>query len=70
MVKKYIKESNKQLGEISYFDLIDFKDYEKNRNNLNIGNWRETISHWAVNRDVFKFFLQKKQFIKGDYKYQ
>lgn len=70
MVKKYIKESNKQLGEISYFDLIEFKDYEKNRNNLNIGNWREVISHWAVNKEVFKFFLQKKQFIKGDYKYE
>lgn len=70
MVKKFIKESNKQLGEISYFDLIEFKDYEKNRNNLNIGNWREVISHWAVNKEVFKFFLQKKQFIKGDYKYE
>lgn len=64
MVKKYIKDSNKTNGDISYFDLIEFKDYEKNRNNLNIGNWREVISHWAVNKEVFKFFLQKKQFIK------
>lgn len=70
MVKRYIKESNKQLGEISYFDLIEFKDYEKNRNNLNIGNWREVISHWAVNKEVFKFFLQKQQFIKGAIKFE
>ena len=70
MVKKFVKNSNKQLGEISYFDLIEFKDYEKNRNNLSISNWRDVISHWCVNKNVFKFFLQKKQFIKGDYKYQ
>lgn len=66
MVKRYIKESQKSLGDISYFDLIEFKDYEKNRNQLNIGNWREVISHWCVNREVLNFFLKKQQFIKGE----
>ena len=69
MVAKYVKESKKENGEISYFDLIDFGDYEKNRDQLSIGNWRETISHWAVNKDVFNFFLRKQQFINSQGSY-
>ena len=65
--RNYSVNTNDGNKKISYFDLIEFKDYEKNRNNLNIGNWREVISHWAVNKEVFKFFLQKKQFIETDF---
>ena len=66
MVKKYVKESNRENCDISYFDLINFKDYEEKRSQINLGNWREVISHWYVNRDVLNFFLKKQQFIKGD----
>ena len=66
MVKKYIKMSDKSQGDISYFDLISFTDYEKKRSQINLGNWREVISHWYVNKNVLDFFLKKQQFIKGD----
>lgn len=66
MVKKYIKVSDKSQGDISYFDLISFTDYEKKRSQINLGNWREAISHWYVNKNVLDFFLKKQQFIKGE----
>ena len=63
MVKRYIKDSDKSKGDISYFDLIDFTGYEENRSQIGLGNWRDTISKWKVNREVFKFFLKRQQFI-------
>lgn len=65
MVKRFVKEvdKNNASGSISYFDLIDFADYEENRSQVGLGNWREAIAKWKVNRDVFKFFLKRQQFI-------
>lgn len=69
MVKRFIKTSDKSKGEISYFDLINFTDYDKKRSQINLGNWREVISHWYVNREVFNFFLKKQQFVKEEENY-
>lgn len=49
--------------DISYFNLINFGDYENNRDKLDMDKWRDIISSWKVNTDVFKFFLRKMQFI-------
>lgn len=64
MVKRFIKKSDKSKGDISYFDLINFTDYDKKRSQINVNNWREAISHWYVNKEVFNFFLKKQQFVK------
>lgn len=48
---------------LSYFNIIDFGDYDKNQNSMNMDNWRETISKWKVNVNVFMFFLRKMQFV-------
>ncbi len=48
--------------EVSYFNLIDFGDYCED-NELNFDNWREVISKWKVNVRVFRFFMQKMQFL-------
>lgn len=48
---------------VSYFNLINFGDYEKTKNSLNMDKWSKVISSWKVNTDVFLFFLRKLQFI-------
>ena len=65
MVKQYIRDVDKsQTGVgISYFNIIDFVDYDEKRSLVNIGNWRECISKWKVNLSVFKFFLKRQQFV-------
>lgn len=52
-----IKNSN------SYFNLIDFGTYDKSKQKLDLDNWKEVISSWKVNYDIFMFFLKKLQFI-------
>ena len=52
---------------MSYFDIIDFTGYEENRDQISLGNWREVISKWKVNLDVFKFFIKRLQFIVPGY---
>jgi hypothetical protein len=47
----------------SYFNLIDFGKYNKMKKTLNLDNWKECISSWKVNTDIFMFFLKKLQFI-------
>ena len=54
------------VGSYSYFDIIDFGNFDKNKDNINVNTWKSTISKWKVNRDVFKFFLKRMQFIKSD----
>ena len=49
---------------ISYFDIIDFGDIKKD---LNFDNWKDGVSTWKVNRDVFNFFLKRLQMITPDY---
>ena len=49
---------------ISYFDIIDFGDTKKD---LNLDNWKDGVSTWKVNRDVFNFFLKRLQMITPDY---
>lgn len=49
---------------ISYFDIIDFGDTKKD---LNFDNWKDGVSTWKVNRDVFNFFLKRLQMITPDY---
>lgn len=56
---------NSQNESASYFNLIDFGDYDNKEKQLNFDNWREVISTWKVKVDVFRFFMQKMQFIMG-----
>lgn len=51
------------LENISYFNLINFGDYEKQKDKLNMDKWSEVISSWKVNSDVFQFFLRKLQLL-------
>jgi len=67
MVKKFVESSNKKNAEVSYFNIIDFTGYAKNRSSVNITNWRDAISKWKVNRNIFKFFLRRQQFILPNY---
>ena len=69
MVKRYIKDSDKKHGEISYFDIIDFQGYEESRALINLNNWRDVIAKWKVNTEVFRFFLKRQQFILPNEKY-
>ena len=66
MVKQYIKRDMDVVGSYSYFDIIDFGNFDENKDNVNVNTWKSTISKWKVNRDVFKFFLKRMQFIKSD----
>ena len=49
---------------VGYFDIIDFGDTKKD---LNFDNWKDGVSTWKVNRDVFNFFLKRLQMITPDY---
>lgn len=49
---------------ISYFDIIDFGESKKD---LNFENWKEGVSTWKVNRDVFNFFMKRLQMITPEY---
>lgn len=50
-------------GGMSYFNLINFGDYENYKGRLTMDNWGDIISSWKVNVDVFRFFLRKMQFL-------
>jgi len=47
----------------SYFNLIDFGKYDEVKDSLNMDQWKDVISSWKVNIDVFKYFMRKMQFI-------
>lgn len=75
MLSAYMFDDNNNLAKtnnsgedasepISYFNIIDFGDYEEYRGKLDMDKWRDVISSWKVNSDVFKFFLRKMQFMK------
>lgn len=48
---------------ISYFNIIDFGEYEKYKEKMTMDSWANIISSWKVNKDVFLFFLRKLQMI-------
>lgn len=50
---------------MNYFNLINFGDYEKVKDRLDMDKWTQTISSWKVNIDVFLFFLRKLQLINN-----
>lgn len=55
------------VNVINYFNIINFgKNWKKNDDLLNADNWRDLISGWKVNHDVFNFFLKKIQFLYYD----
>jgi len=58
--------SNKKINGrlISYFNIIDFGD---NSSEINYSNWREIVSKWKVNPEVFGFFLARQQFQKFEF---
>ena len=56
-------EKNKKT--LSYFNIIDFGDYDKESENIDMDKWREIISKWKVNTDAFLFFLRKTQFLNS-----
>lgn len=57
-------DSNKYIeGGVSYFNIINFGDYEKSKDKITINSWENIISSWKVNIDVFRFFLRKMQFL-------
>lgn len=49
---------------LSYFNIIDFGDYGKNRDKIDMDKWREIISKWKVNTTAFMFFLRKTHFLE------
>ena len=62
MIEDYIKtEKSKNIP--SYFNLIDFGDYDRKKERITMDDWRNIISSWRVNTDVFLYFLKKMQFI-------
>lgn len=61
MVSDFIEPKGNK--KISYFNIIDFGNYEKDKSSLNMGNWHNVIANWKVNKEVFNFFLHKLQFI-------
>lgn len=47
---------------MSYFNLIDFgKDFDINK--VTIETWRQSMSSWKVNINVFSFFLKRSQLL-------
>ena len=62
---KVNKAGKDESDVISYFNIINFGDYEEKREKLTMNDWPELISKWKVNTDVFMFFLRKMQFISN-----
>ncbi len=63
---KGLNENGKEISKnfnASYFNLINFGDYEKIKDRLDMDKWSQVISSWKVNIDVFLFFLRKLQFL-------
>lgn len=60
--KDKIGKREKELN-VSYFNIINFGDFEKVKDRLDMDKWAQTISSWKVNIDVFLYFLRKLQFL-------
>jgi len=46
---------------ISYFNIIDFGDFDKRKELMNFTDFNEIIQKWKVNSDSFAFFMSKQQ---------
>lgn len=55
----YVEEKTLPNGDkISYFNIIDFGDFEKRISNVKFSEWSELLMNWKVNYDTFGFFLR------------
>lgn len=54
-----VKLLNNKTIKASYFNIIDFGDFDINK--VKAENWKETLSKWKVNIDVFSFFCNRGQ---------
>lgn len=63
LVKVNIKSGQEIEEEMGYFNIIDFGDYDNQKENITMDSWANIISSWKVNISVFKFFLRKMQFL-------
>ena len=62
MFSKYVNEVKIDGKMISYFNLIDFgKDFDVSK--VTSENWKDIVSTWKVNVDVFAFFLKRSQLV-------
>lgn len=61
-INKTGSTTDESAFQASYFNLIDFGDYENVKDNIDMDKWAEVISSWKVNLDVFKYFLRRLQF--------
>lgn len=62
MFSKYVNEVKIDGKMISYFNLIDFgKDFDISK--VTSENWKNIVSTWKVNVDVFAFFLKRSQLV-------
>lgn len=59
-VKTSITQTEKK---ISYFNIIDFGDFDKDIEKLTIDNFSDTLSKWKVNLDSFNHFMTKIQIV-------
>lgn len=61
MIEDYIDSDSKDVP--SYFNIIDFGEYDKKKKRITMDDWKNVISSWKVNTNVFLYFLKKLQFI-------
>lgn len=46
----------------SYFNIIDFGDWDESK--ITLENYRDLVSKWKVNYNVFSFFLRRQQMLQ------
>ena len=62
MFVPYIDGVDYNGKKMSYFNIIDFGG-ELDYNKITVENWRENLSKWKVDVDVFSFFLRRYQLL-------
>ena len=64
ILSKYINEWETYNGtKCSYFNIVDFGDYKEE--DITQDNFREIISNWKLNYNVFSFFMSRRQFVES-----
>jgi hypothetical protein len=59
---RYIEENVLPNGDrISYFNIIDFGNFDELVNKIKFADWPELLSSWKVNYDSFGFFLRHSE---------
>ena len=61
MFQEFISGVDIDGQTISYFNIIDFGDWDINK--IESTNWKEQISKWKVNLNVFAYFLKRSQLL-------